>query len=99
MKVYLSGPITGLRPSAAEGWRTEVAQRFVDAGMEVADPLRGTEKLHNRRKKIILKKYPKDEPALSDKAFVDRDRYDVRTSDVIFVSLLEATESPSAPTA
>ena len=69
MKVYLSRPITGLRPSAAEGWRTEVAQRFVDAGMEVADPLRGTEKLHNRRKKIIPKRYPKDEPALPGALF------------------------------
>lgn len=92
MKVYLSGPITGLRPSAAEGWRDEVAQKFVDAGMEVADPLRGTEKLHNKRRKIIPKRYAKDQPALSDKAFVQRDIFDCRTADVIFVNLLEATE-------
>lgn len=46
-----------------------MAQRFVDASMEVADPMRGPEKLHNRRKKIIPKKYPKDEPALPGALF------------------------------
>ena len=92
MKVYLSGPISGLTPKEAGEWREAVAERLVEAGFVVADPMRGTEKLHTSRKKIRPDKYPKDEPSLSDKAFVDRDKFDVRTSDIIFVNLLGAKD-------
>ncbi len=84
--------MSGLTPKAAAKWRSEVTEQLVEAGFEVADPMRGTEKLHSGRKKLRPDKYPEDEPSLSDKAFVSRDKFDVKRSEIIFVNLLGATE-------
>ncbi|KKN06401.1 hypothetical protein LCGC14_1077620 [marine sediment metagenome] len=92
MRVYLSGPMSGLTPKQASGWREKTTKQLVDAGFEVADPMRGTEKLHSGRKKLRPDKYPENEPSLSDKAFVQRDKFDVKRSDIILVNLLGAPE-------
>ncbi len=92
MRIYLAGPMAGLTPKIASAWREEVTKRFVDAGFEVADPMRGTEKLQSGRKKFQVKKYPDDKPSLSDKALVNRDKFDIKRSDIIFVNFLEAKE-------
>ena len=84
--------MSGLTPKEAMEWREAVTLQLVEAGFEVADPLRGTEKLHSKRRKIMPTQYPKDQPALSDKAFVLRDKFDVKRSDVLLVNLLGAKE-------
>ena len=92
MRVYLAGPMAGLTPKTAAAWRETVTETLVDAGFEVVDPMRGTEKIYSGRKKFQTKKYPADKPSLSDKALVNRDKFDVKRSDIIFVNFLNAKE-------
>ena len=90
MRVYLAGPMAGLTPKIASAWREVVTDQLIEAGFEVVDPMRGTEKIHSERKKFQTKKYPADKPSLSDKALVNRDKFDVKRSDIIFVNFLGA---------
>ena len=92
MKVYLSGPITGLTPKQAREWREYTSRRLVlEGGFEVRDPLRGTESLHPTRKKIVCKRPPSNVAAeLSDKAFVLRDYFDVLDCGITFCNLLNS---------
>lgn len=98
MRVYLAGPMAGLTPKTASAWRVEVTEILVGAGFEVVDPMRGTEKTHSGRKKFQTKKYPDDKPSLSDKALVNRDRFDVKRSDIILVNFLGAEEKSTGTT-
>ncbi len=90
MKVYLSGPISGLTPKEASEWRDYAAERLVGEGnFVVRDPLRGTARQFPRRKKFVFKNYP-DVPDMTGRAFVMRDLYDVLTSDAVLCNLLGA---------
>ena len=90
MRVYLSGPITGLTPKEASGWRDHAAERLVGEGdFVVRDPLRGTARKFPSRKKFVYRNYP-DVPDMSGRAFVMRDYYDVMTSDAMLCNLLGA---------
>ena len=93
MRVYSSGPITGLTPKQAGEWRSYVREKLELHDIEVRDPLRGSKDLHNPRAKIkpSAEEYS-DAPELSDTALTYRDRLDVLTSDIIFVNLLGAKE-------
>ena len=90
--------MAGLTPKVAASWREEVTETLVDAGFEVVDPMRGTEKIYSGRKKFQTKKYPDDKPSLSDKALVNRDKFDVKRSDIILVNLLGAEEKSTGTT-
>lgn len=93
MKVYLSGPITGLLPNEAQGWREYAAERLLECGFEVRNPLRGERALQPRRRRYLQRNYPAV-PQLSDKAFLARDRYDVLSCDIVLCNLL-GTETVS----
>ena len=90
MLVYLAGGVSGLTVKAAIGWREYVAERLSIAGIEVRDPLRGAEGEQHKLKKLGPAKDNSDDPAMSDKAFFTRDRWDVLTSDVILCNLAGA---------
>jgi hypothetical protein len=90
MKVYLSGPITGLTPKEASDWRDHAAQRLVNEGnFTVRDPLRGTARRFPKRKKFVYKNYP-DVPDMSGRAFVMRDLHDTLDSDAVLCNVLGA---------
>lgn len=90
--IYLSGPISNLRPGAATGWRREVSDQLTAAGFTVASPMRGTQTYHSPRKKIRPAEYPTSLPAMSDRALVDRDLHDVTRADIVLVNFIGATE-------
>ena len=93
MKVYLSGPMTGLVPGEAKKWRAHTMKRLLTEGgdsFEVHDPFRGTARLHPKRRQIGCKLPTEDIPELSDKAFVLRDYFDALNCDVTFCNLLGA---------
>ena len=90
MKVYLSGPITGLTSKEASSWRDYAAERLVGEGdFVVRDPLRGTARNFKGRKKFVFKNYP-DVPDMTGRAFVMRDLHDTLTSDAVLCNLLDA---------
>ena len=90
MRIYLSGGITGLTVKAALGWREYVAERLSTASIEVCDPLRGAEGEQHKLKKLGPTKDDSDDPAMSDKAFFNRARWDVLTSDMTLCNLVGA---------
>ena len=89
MRVYLSGPISGLTVNQAQNWRGYVTERLLAKGFEVLNPLRGAEGQQPPRKRLSSKS-PEDAPELSDRAFVARDRYDVLNCDVVLCNLIGA---------
>jgi hypothetical protein len=93
MRVYLSGPMTGLTPGEAQEWRSHTMKRLLTEGgdsFEVHDPFRGTAKLHPRRRQIVCKRPTQEIPELSDKAFVLRDYFDTLNCEITFCNLLGA---------
>ena len=90
MRIYLSGGITGLTVKAALGWREYAAERLSAASIEVCDPLRGAEGEQHKLKKLGPTKDDSDDPAMSDKAFFNRARWDVLTSDMTLCNLVGA---------
>ena len=90
MKVYLSGPISGLTPLTASEWRDYATQRLVGEGdFVVRDPLRGTARRFSKRRKFTRKNYP-DVPDMSGRAFVMRDYHDVEACEATLCNLLGA---------
>ena len=90
MKVYLSGPITGLTPREASEWRDHATERLTAEGnFVVRDPLRGTARKFPKRRKFVRRNYS-DVPDMSGRAFVMRDYHDVMTSDATLCNLLNA---------
>ncbi len=90
MRVYLSGPITGLTPKEASEWRDHATERLVGEGdFVVRDPLRGTARRFPRRRTFVRRNYP-DVPQMSGRAFVMRDYHDVENSEATLCNLLGA---------
>lgn len=92
MKVYLSGPITGLTFKQAESWREHAAHRLLtEGGFEIRDPLRGkaASLLPGSRQQLAYKNYPKI-PEMTGKAFVMRDHWDVESCDAVLCNLIGA---------
>lgn len=86
--VYLSGPITGLTYSDARyGWRTQVAARMKD-GIKVLSPMRHEGHLAEI-KGALAEHYP-DHYFSGSKIIVEKDRLDIKRSDIILVNLLGA---------
>ena len=86
-RVYLSGPITGCTYKGATEWRTSVRLELEDAGYMVLDPLRGKSFLSSQTR-IAQEANTTDNPRISDKALVMRDRSDVNATDIMLVNLL-----------
>ena len=89
MRVYLSGPISGLTVNQAQSWREYVTERLLAKGFEVLNPLRGAEGQQSPRKRLSSRS-PEAAPELSDRAFVTRDRHDVLNCDVVLCNLAGA---------
>jgi nucleoside 2-deoxyribosyltransferase len=94
-RVYLAGPIAHLTYDEAQAWRNEAIAYLAEFGIEGRSPLRGKEFLRSVGK-IGIDTF--NEALASDEGIVTRDRYDVRTSDLMLVNLLGAhTVSSGTP--
>lgn len=89
MRIYLAGPISG--KSADDVYsRIErdsyILRRF---GYEVQNPMTGKASLRFE-KEFVAKDYR--HPVTTNHAIIERDRWMVKRSDVVFVNLMEAKE-------
>jgi nucleoside 2-deoxyribosyltransferase len=87
VKVYLAGPITGISWGEATNWRDGVKAELAKHGLRGFSPLRGKEYLSNEKE---IDPWYNDKPMSAPKGLVTRDRFDVRTSDVIIANFLGA---------
>lgn len=89
-KVYLAGPISGLSFDGATDWRNDVNNKLKVVSPEIRgySPLRGKDQ-YLRGEKAIADSY-EQWPLSTAKGITERDRFDCRTSDVVFVNLLGA---------
>ena len=87
--VYLSGPITGLSYDDARfGWRATVATQL-EEGIKVLSPMR--HEAHLAEMTDLGKEYPEHFFSRA-KVIVEKDRLDIKRSDIILVNLLGATK-------
>lgn len=86
MKVYLAGPITGESYKSATDWRQYMID-YLPNGITALSPLRG--KYYLEKFKDIADSY-ENISLSSSRGITTRDRFDVMSSDVIFVNLLGA---------
>lgn len=90
MKVYLSGPITGLSYNEAVSWTDQAKNVLWDRhGIYGFRPLRGKQDGLKNIKSLSAKGHPEN-PVSSPKGIYGRDMYDVRSSDAILVNVLGA---------
>jgi len=85
--VYLCGPITGLSYGATTNWRKYVAEH-VASDIVALSPMRGKEYLAHEKE--IGHSY-EDTIMSNARSITARDRYDVKTSDIMLANLLGAT--------
>jgi nucleoside 2-deoxyribosyltransferase len=89
-EVYLAGPIAGLTAGTAVTWRSFMTRRLADYGIGVRDPLRDTPL--DMASEELLTPLPKAADVLgTPRAIVARDRFDVKSADVVVANLLEAS--------
>ena len=89
--VYLAGGISGLTYDEAVAWRTEVKQK-VGPNIKTLSPMRGKENLGTAVGNPTLKDKYEENPLTSAKGINQRDYFDVKRSDVLFVNLLGAKQ-------
>lgn len=87
LKVYLAGPISGLRQAEAVGWRGRAREELAGAGYRVVDPMRGHD---SRRAEEALRADGHNWP-YGPKAVFRRDKHDVERCDIILVNLTAAS--------
>lgn len=86
-KVYLSGPISGYSYEEVTAWRNEVRERLEATGLyDCLDPMRGKHHLENKRE-IDNTAFEGVDGYLT---VFNRDRWDVKRSDIIFMNLAGA---------
>lgn len=94
MKVYLSGPITGLTYAQGQGWR-EYAKEYLGLhGIDAYSPLRGKQYLADRGE--LTGSY-EEHPLSSRSGIVTRDRWDTMRADIMLMNVLGA-KAPSLGT-
>ena len=81
--VYLAGSISGLTYEQATAARNEATQLLLDAGWDVLNPMRGYEILSTLE--VIGEGESKELLGVTDTAITQRDRDDIRRSDVLLV--------------
>lgn len=100
-KVYLAGPITGLTYGESTDWRVyakqKLSQRVVETsqqregvatGIHGYSPMRGKDYLHEVGR---ITNKPYDDYVLSTgRGITERDRWDVRTADIVLANFLGA---------
>lgn len=86
-KVYLGGPISGLKFDDAENWRTEAKAKLKEYNIDGYSPLRKKEILRSRG--TIEGSYDLS-PLATARGIMTRDSNDVKTSDAVIVNLLGA---------
>jgi nucleoside 2-deoxyribosyltransferase len=85
--VYLSGPMSGLTPAEAAGWRFDAAAALVLYGISVISPVRGCEDIAGVFPKS---RYGAHGPMMQDGAIARRGMWDVSRADILLVNLLGA---------
>jgi nucleoside 2-deoxyribosyltransferase len=96
-KAYLAGPITGLTFGECTDWREYTKKELDKAGIIGVSPMRAKEYLVSVGKITALCDHY-DNPLSSNKGIVTRDRFDVRTCDVVLANFLGAKKSsPGTP--
>lgn len=89
--VYLAGPITGLSYDGALGWRQHVAKTLSSYGIEPWNPMRHKEYLKGSFEFTPESIHEGTINKMSlPAAITTRDRWDVKTKDLIFVNVLGA---------
>lgn len=87
-KVYLGGIISGLTFEEANLWREEAIKKLARYNIIGASPLRGKD--HLKDTTVLHKKGFEGNVMSTQRGITTRDRWDVRTSDVIIMNLLNA---------
>lgn len=82
--VYLAGPIAGLTFQDAAGWRETAIVYLRTFGVQGKSPMRGKE--HLRHITSFTNQGYEENPVSSQKGIVTRDRFDVRTSDMVLMN-------------
>lgn len=90
-KVYLAGPITGLTYGNSESWRDYVKPILKESGIDGFSPMRYQGKFLEQQGILTAKSHSYSaNPHTTDKAILDRDHWDVMTSDLVLVNVLGA---------
>jgi nucleoside 2-deoxyribosyltransferase len=95
-KVYLSGPITGLTYDNAVGWTDYAKEKLwysngpesTETGIVGYKPLRGKKSLSSSNPLPSIVK--SSNPLTTNKAILNRDKYDVMSCDCVLANLLGA---------
>jgi nucleoside 2-deoxyribosyltransferase len=86
-KIYLAGPIAGLKYDDAVSWRVEAEHKLANYGIQGLSPIR--QELHLEGEDRIEHFY-NENPVYTAKGITAKDRNDVLTSDLIIAYLLGA---------
>lgn len=89
--VYLCGPISFLKYEGANDWREYATGYLEQFGIKARSPLRGKDFL--KEMGIIGIGEYTEHPLATDNGIIARDRFDVRTSDLMLANLLGAEQS------
>ena len=84
-KVYLAGAITGLTYGEGQNWRAYAKEWLSQHNILGYSPLRAKEYL---KENGVLEGSYEDHPLSSQKGLFNRDLYDCRSCDLLFVNLL-----------
>src|SRR3982751_2947354 len=87
MKVYLSGPVTGLVYEDAVDWRQSVTQQLEHWDLRAIDPMRGKEFLAGKGE---LSAQCDQHPAHGAREVMTRDHFDTINANVVLVNFLGA---------
>lgn len=87
-KVYLAGPITGVSYGAAVDWREQARMFLAPFGVLGYSPMRAKDYLQDES--VIKSFYQADTPLSTSRGIMTRDRWDVRTADLVLMNLLGA---------
>jgi len=89
MKIYLAGPISGKSADDVYNRIQTVSFRLKLFGYEVQNPMTGKGHLRTE-KEFVAKDYR--HPVATNHAIIERDRWMVKRSDVVFANLMDAEE-------
>ena len=89
--IYLAGPIAGKNYKEATEWRNYAADQLNRYGVSARSPMRGKEHLASVEK--FTNQGYEENPLSSQSGIVTRDRFDVRTADVVLMNLVGANTS------
>jgi len=93
LKIYLAGPITGLRFAEATDWREYAEDVLRQRGLEPLSPMRGKDFILKRiGEQEVLGQTYEDAPLSSQRGIVARDRWDVSRCDAVIFNLLGAKQ-------